>query len=575
MIEHMKSQHVEGSRDITLIPYIRKIDLMSSNSYILSAADQIALIDPGGLKEQITLLEQVVSGLQDELPRPVVIYLTHVHMDHWIQIKEGGDHGPLSDALLAVQADGAAALEKPDPGITLADLLGRAMVRVPVELKLLCPWDTNQGGDHHLELGKSTCDYEIRSQTIGEGMDLKSQIVPMGKGDHLEFYHTPGHSPDSICILAGVLLFVGDLFFAPNPGMAGTCGWSHRDLLDSIQKVLWVLDNKDVRYCCSGHGRPIDALTARKTLEVMYNDAFCLKDLERITPDWAKRTASYAEDLMRELERMSTIIAGRLAFIAHVLDELEETCAAGETEALLDPKALDSLFDDFQRFSVELRVGKRLDLEMVHKAGQIVGKLDRMIDGRKLGSVMDQSLLRRAHRLLNDYSVVYRGFRPPYYVSYDDVNRVVEDELSRMREKPYHEEDIILAESQEEYLRALKARIAYVDLFEDVTISFLPDSQRPFARMDRERFCDGLIDIFERFKSAGADEIAVSTSLNDDWVQVRIWGNCSMPVHPLQRSLRFFERSLALCGGLLQTSIGKEGPSVEIEFSALGDEFVI
>jgi glyoxylase-like metal-dependent hydrolase (beta-lactamase superfamily II) len=575
MIEHMRSQHVEGSKDITLIPYIRKIDLMSSNSYILSGTDQIALIDPGGLKEQVSQLEKEVSWLQDELPRPVVVYLTHVHMDHWIQLKQGGDQGALSGAALAVQAAGADALEKQDPGITLADLLGRDMIKVPVELKLLSPWDTALCGKYHQTLRDFIYDYEIRSQSIGKGLDLKSQVASLGNNDHLEIYHTPGHSPDSICMQAGSLLFVGDLFFAPNPGMAGTCGWNHKDLLHSIQKVLWILENKNVQYCCSGHGKPIDAITARKTLESMYNDALCLKDLDEITPDWAKRTAAYAGDLMRELERISTIIAGRLAFIAHVLGELEETYAAEETEALFDPQMLDNIFDDFQRFSMELRKGKRLDLELVHKAGQTAGKLDKMIDERSIGSVMDQSLLRRASRLINDYSTIYRGYRPPYYVSYEDVNQVIEDELVRIRKKPYDEKAIILAESQEDFLRALKARIAYVDLFSNVTLSFSPDCRRPFARMDRERFCDCLIDVLERFKSAGANEIAVSTSLDDDWVQVRICGSCNMPIHPLKKSLRFIERSLALCGGLLQTSIDKDGSSVEIEFSALGDELAV
>ena len=47
---------VRGTRRTDLIPHIRKIDLMSSNSYILSGEDQIALIDPGALDEQWDLL---------------------------------------------------------------------------------------------------------------------------------------------------------------------------------------------------------------------------------------------------------------------------------------------------------------------------------------------------------------------------------------------------------------------------------------------------------------------------------------------------------------------------------------
>jgi glyoxylase-like metal-dependent hydrolase (beta-lactamase superfamily II) len=575
MIESMRSQPVDGSRNTAIYPYIRKIDLMSSNSYIISGVDHIALIDPGGLEDQIDHLEGVVAGLQEELLRPVVIYLTHVHMDHWVQLKQGRKHKNLSEAALAVQALGADALETQDSRVTLSGLLGRSMIKVPVELKLLSPRDLGLGGERHLSLGKWTYDYAVRSRKIYEEMELQSIVVPMGKGDHLEIYHTPGHSPDSICMQIGSVLVVGDLFFAPNPGMAGAYGWSQKDLVQSIQKVLWILENKNIQVCCSGHGRPIDALTARKTLEVMYNDATSLQGLEEITPEWAKRTAAYASDLMAEMERISTIIAGRLAFIAHVLGELEEEAEAEVMDALIDPQLLDDLFDDFHSFTMALREGKKLDWEFVHKAGQTVGKLEKIFERKLLGSIMDQSLLGRASRLINDYSMTYRGFRPPYYVSYEDVNLIIGKIMEEMMRSPYDEEAIIMAESVEDYLMALKIRIAHVNLFENVSLAFEPDPQRPFARMDKERFSDFLIDIFERFIGAGAKGIEVATSLNEDWVLIRISGSGGATSHPLERAQRFFERSLALCGGLLQTSLEEDGPMVEIEFSALGEELEI
>jgi glyoxylase-like metal-dependent hydrolase (beta-lactamase superfamily II) len=575
VIEPMRSQPVDGSRDIAIYPYIRKIDLMSSNSYIISGVDQIAIIDPGGLEDQMDHLEEEVIRLQDELLRPVVVYLTHVHMDHWVQLKQGRKHKNLSEAALAVQASGADALETQDSRVTLSGLLGRSMIKVPVELKLLSSRDLGLDGDEerHIPLGKWTYNYAVRSMKICEEMELQSIVVPMGKGDHLEIYHTPGHSPDSICIRVGSILVVGDLFFAPNPGMAGAYGWSQTDLAQSIKKVLWILEDKNIQVCCSGHGRPIDALTARKTLEVMCNDLSSLQGLEEVTPEWAKRTAAYASDLMAEMERISTIIAGRLAFIAHVLGELEEVTEAEETEALLDPSLLDDLFNDFHSFATALREGKKLDLEFVHKAGQTMGRLEKLFERKLLGSIMDKSLMERAGRLISDYSMTYRGFRPPYYVSYEDVNLIIGGIMEEMRHSPYDEEAILRAESDEDYLMALKARIAYVNLFENVGLDFEPDPQRPFARMDKERFSDALVDIFERFIGAGAKEMKVTTSLNDDWVLVCIEGQTSF--HPIGRAERFFERSLALCGGLLQTSTAKEGCRVEIEFSALGEEMEI
>jgi glyoxylase-like metal-dependent hydrolase (beta-lactamase superfamily II) len=575
MIEPMRSQPAAGCRSTAIYPYIRKIDIMSSNSYIISGVDQIALIDPGGLAEQIDHLEEVIKGLQNELFRPVVVYLTHVHMDHWVQLKQGRDHKILGGAALAVQTTGAKALEKQDCGITLSALLGRQMIRVPVDLKLLAPHDLSLGGERHVHLEGWTYEYAMKSMEVAPGLMIHSQAIPLGDGDFLEIYHTPGHSPDSICMQIGSLLIVGDLFFAPNPGMAGAYGWSREDLLLSIQKVLWILENKNIQVCLSGHGRHIDSWTARKTLEVMYNDATSLQNIEEITPQWAKRTAAYAFDLMTEMERISTIIAGRLAFIAHVLGELGEETEAEEMRALLDPSLLDNLFNDFHDFAAALREGKKPDIEFVHKAGQIVGKLEKLFERKLLGSVMDQSLLGRAGRLINDYSMTYRGFRPPYYVSYEDVNRVVGDVMEQVVHVPYDEGAILMAESAEDYLAALKTRIAHVNLFENVGFTFEADHQRPFARMDRERFSDSLIDIFERFAGVGSKWIKVTTSQNDDWTLIRISGSSSADAHPLYRARRFFERNLALCGGLLQISQEGEEPMVDIEFSALGEELAI
>ncbi len=325
---------------------------MSSNSYILSGEDQIALIDPGGLEDQIEHLDREIARLQEDLLRPIVVYLTHVHLDHWIQLKQRHTPGTLAEAALAVQEIGAKGLEAGDSNITLAGLLGRRMITAPVEIKLLSALDKMVGGEHCFDIGKWSIDYSIHPMDIG-GLIFQRQTVPLGKDDQMEIYHIPGHSPDSICLRIGSLLIVGDIFFAPNPGMAGAYGWSRQDFMKSVQKVLWILENKNILFCCSGHGRPIDTETAKKTFRVMYRDAAALDGIGEISPEWAKRTSDYAKDLMIEIERIFTIIAGRLAFIAHVLAELEEKNEAEETISLLSVEQIDDMFSDFNSFAME------------------------------------------------------------------------------------------------------------------------------------------------------------------------------------------------------------------------------
>ncbi|MCK9439876.1 MAG: MBL fold metallo-hydrolase [Methanothrix sp.] len=565
----MISQRVPGTGNVTVYPYLCKIDIMSSNSYLFSSPGQIALIDPGGVQSQAECLEEMVQILQDELPRPVVVYLTHVHIDHWYQLKQCKT---LSKAFLAVQETGARALETNDPQMTLSLLLDRPMSAVPVDIRLLSCHDKTKLGETSLNKNGWSFDYVTNSRWIAEDAVLYSQIVPLGKEDCLEIYHTPGHSPDGVCIRTGSMLIVGDVFFAPNPGVAGAYGWSQKDFMQSILKILWILENEKILICGCGHGKFIDAQTAHKTLQVMYSDAASLKDLQEITPHWARRTSDYAQDLISELERIFTIIAGRLAYISHVLGELEEEAQAKELDCLLDTAHMDELFVDFHAFARELHAGKKLDIEMVHKTGQVVGRLDKLFAKRKLESVLGQSLLERAGRLLSDYAATYRGFRPPYIVSRVDINRLIEVVLEKLLHHSYEEEAIMQAESVEDFRLALMARIAHVNIFEYVDLAFWPGSGKPFARMDQERFADILIDMLERFAGARMKKIEIATALKDEWLTVRITGRGECTCHPLSQSKRFFERSLALSGGLLQTSFEANSPCVEIEFSTLQDE---
>ena len=109
MIQSDAPAPVRASRRTEVIPYIRKIDLMSSNSYILSGEDQIALIDPGALDEQWDLLTDRMLDLVEEKERPVVIYLTHIHLDHCFQLRRCREDLGLGRIAVAVQEKGAEA----------------------------------------------------------------------------------------------------------------------------------------------------------------------------------------------------------------------------------------------------------------------------------------------------------------------------------------------------------------------------------------------------------------------------------------------------------------------------------
>jgi len=109
--------------------------------------------------------------------------------------------------------------------------------------------------------------------------------------------------------------------------------------------------------------------------------------------------------------------------------------------------------------------------------------------------------------------------------------------------------------------------------FQDVDLIFQPDPRNPFARMDKDRFGDILIDILERFAGAGVKMLKIEVSQNDTWVLLRIASKEKTSCHPLGKAAQFLERNLALCGGLLDISYEEGGPAVEIELWGIGEDW--
>jgi len=67
----------------------------------------------------------------------------------------------------------------------------------------------------------------------------------------LEIIHTPGHSPGSICILSGNMLFSGDTLFAMSIGRTDFAGGNARAMYESLKKLFRLGDAIDVY---PGHG---------------------------------------------------------------------------------------------------------------------------------------------------------------------------------------------------------------------------------------------------------------------------------------------------------------------------------
>ena len=157
---------------------------IGTNCYILESEHQIAVIDPGDEAERILSVLKELEGQVE------YILLTHGHYDHTTAVP--ALHQALPEAEIYIhQADANGA------GNRLFPLAGQ------VEgLKFYGEGDT-------LTLGELT----------------------------IEVLHTPGHSPGSVTLKAGQVLFTGDTLFAGSMGRTDLAGGDEAQIMDSLKRL--------------------------------------------------------------------------------------------------------------------------------------------------------------------------------------------------------------------------------------------------------------------------------------------------------------------------------------------------
>ena len=68
----------------------------------------------------------------------------------------------------------------------------------------------------------------------------------------VQVIHTPGHSPGSVCLSAGDVLFTGDTLFAGGVGRTDLPGGNHAELEASLRRVVTEFPPETIIY--PGHG---------------------------------------------------------------------------------------------------------------------------------------------------------------------------------------------------------------------------------------------------------------------------------------------------------------------------------
>ena len=169
---------------------------LGANCYIVAdeEAKSCAVVDPGGQGSQLAV------WLRKEGLTPRYVFLTHGHFDHVGGVKE----------------------------------LAEAFPGLPVYIH---PADTKLPAD--------MCRGLWWSDLYEEGDEIAMDAISF------RVYHTPGHTPGSVCLQAGDVLLTGDTLFAGSCGRTDFPGGSWEQLMTSFARLYALPGDFAV---LSGHG---------------------------------------------------------------------------------------------------------------------------------------------------------------------------------------------------------------------------------------------------------------------------------------------------------------------------------
>lgn len=179
----------------------------SANTYILADEEKrvAVLIDPGFTEQQA---DEVLGEKGFSLD---AVIDTHGHVDH---IHNNRYFVERYGARLLIHPDDAPCLTDPEKNLGAA--VGCPVVSPPAD-GLLRDGDILRVGDMEVSV-----------------------------------WHTPGHTPGSITLQAGPVIFVGDLVFDGSVGRTDLCGGDTQQLMDTLSRRILPLPDGTV--ICSGHG---------------------------------------------------------------------------------------------------------------------------------------------------------------------------------------------------------------------------------------------------------------------------------------------------------------------------------
>jgi len=535
MMKDREWQEVPGAPGARIFPFIRKPDVVCCNSYIIEVPGQLIVIDPGADPKQMGEILRTLEDVGGSGHDRVTFYLTHCHVDHCYCLVEGKGITFPEGSAISAHSDGVRAIRDFDNEVTQARMMGWDFPPREIHLKLrpLLSDESTEG-----TVLQST---QMQELLTPGGLRIDYQTIPLSDGLELIAYHTPGHSPDSVCYQIGRFLITGDLLFATDLGIIGIVGWDRDAMESSILKAKWLLDEKNIELCLPGHGYCLEPAKARTILDRMAKDVKGIGILETKDAERVNFTSKYALDLLDETNDNFSIIAGRLYYLAYQLEELEEGSEARKYLDLLEHDRIDEMLTSFNRFVEEFYAGRKIQLQVTMKAVQTMNNINAIFKGSDLEAILDRSLIAGTSRLLVDFMSAVKGIELDVDKAECDLGSLVGEIVGDQTVRPT--DDLMdCLDDPARYASLLARRIAHIPVFDDIDISL--EGEGSAVVLDRKRFQDSLSGIM--LDLAGAE--AKSIRLHLEGKELRIEADISLSQNMGEKKIRALKRRFELAG---------------------------
>jgi glyoxylase-like metal-dependent hydrolase (beta-lactamase superfamily II) len=546
-------QQVPGANSIEIFPIIPKTNCVSSNCYIFSAPEALVVVDPGANPEQTRQINRVLAEALAQSRRPILVFLTHCHQDH--SQEAGGLELPAGVEIkrFAHQV-GVDAMKTRDPNLTVNYLYpgNPGICTARFEGILFASSPGSEPPALALAEGRRI---ELHTEPIAmpDGVTLQHQWLSLGKGNRLEIYHTPGHSPCSVSLRVGSLLMLGDVPFAANPGVCGLDGWNHADLLQTLRKVDRLLETPDITVCCPGHGYCVSAQSMREKLRLMQVEASNLTDVPLMDAERISGLKIYVDELLEETVALLTIFSGRLYTVSYYL--LEEDDAASRLLEGLDIDQIDRILSDFRRIAEAFNTSTMPEWTVVLKGVQVARSLQSVLSAEHVRQLLDFSLVDRAQRRLEDFLSLVRGLQFLQTEQPGAVNEIIAEIVKRTQDSAVTQSTDLMeaVDDDQSFLQALTRRLAAYSPLRDIEFEFAPATQETNANIGSERLGDILTNLMEGMAGIGVKHIGIATRVASGDVEIRLSSQEQIDPAAFGRPrLDLYNRTLGWLGGSLQ-----------------------